>query len=351
MSVHHAASRDLWFAKWKEDGREKRKYFKTEGEALAFDDERKASFQDGDQMLTLGELTMLYFKSNPDKHHETKRHIVHFLAGYEDKKGRHIAGAGEFLRDKYAERLTRQDLERMREECRLRGTGNNTINKHQAYIRAILAWGVEQDLIHYNPWRDYKRLKASRPMIMTTVSDLRRLYRELPSYLQWAVKTAFFLALRPGQVELFRLKWSAFNWRRGFVTVRQGKSGKIKTVLLHPVYGAEALERYKEDSQKNIEYVCHRNGRHITSFRTAWNSACRRAGVTMRPYDIRHIAATEMLARGADLAAVSAQLGHSSVTTTGAFYAHVAPGSQLHAAQMMPMIDGEMSDTDFNNYA
>ena len=341
MSVHHSASRDLWFSKWMENGKEKRRYFKTEGEAYAFDDERKASLQLCDQMLTLGELTMLYFKSNPDKHRETKRHIVHFLAGHEDKKGRHIAGAGEFLRDKYAERLTRQDLERMREECRLRGTGNCTINKHQAYIRAILAWGVEQDLIHFNPWRDYKRLKVVRPMITVNVDDLRKLYAELPPYLQWAAKTAFFLALRPGQVELFNLKWSAFNWGRGFVAVRQGKSGKIKTVLLHPAYGAEALERYKEDTKKGIPYVCHRNGQHISNFRTAWNSACRRAGVQMRPYDIRHIAATEMLARGADLAAVAAQLGHSSVTTTGAFYAHVAPGSQAFAAQMMPLLEGD----------
>ncbi len=58
-------------------------------------------------------------------------------------------------------------------------------------------------------------------------------------------------------------------------------------------------------------------------------------GVTLRPYDIRHIAATEMLARGADLAAVAAQLGHSNVATTGGSYAHVTAGSQTRAAALM----------------
>ena len=40
----------------------------------------------------------------------------------------------------------------------------------------------------------------------------------------------------------------------------------------------------------------------------------------MPMYALRHIAASEMLARGADLAAVAAQLGHKNLTTTGAFY-------------------------------
>lgn len=207
--------------------------------------------------LTLGELTMLFFRSRPDFHPVTKRQIVYFLAGHEEK-GRHISGVGEFLRDKYAESLTRQDLERMREGFRAQGTGNNTINKFQAYIRAILAWGVDQDLIHINPWRDYRRLKVVKPIIRASVDDLRRLYPELPEYLQWAVKTAFFLALRPGQVELFSLTWDAFDWRRGVVIIRQGKSGRLKTVLPHPAYMAEARERYRRDMAAGIPLVCHR---------------------------------------------------------------------------------------------
>ena len=64
----------------------------------------------------------------------------------------------------------------------------------------------------------------------------------------------------------------------------------------------------------------------------------------MRPYDIRHIAATEMLARGADLAAVAAQLGHGNVATTGGTYAHVTPGSQARAAALMPGLGNTPSE-------
>lgn len=340
MSIHKASRRDLFFCKWRdEEGKEKRRYFKTEQEARTFEAERLQVRTQGEERLTLGELTILYFKSRPDFHIETKRKIVHFLAGY-DRDGNHHAGVGEFLRDKYAESLTRQDLERMREGFRAKGTGNNTINKFQAYIRAILAWGVDQDLIHLNPWRDYKRLKVIRPVLGASVDDLRRLYPELPEYLQWAVKTAFFLALRPGQVELFGLTWDAFNWRLGVVIVRQGKSGRLKTVVPHPAYMQEARARYEADMAAGIPWVCHRgNGQRVLNFRTAWNLACRRAEVMLRPYDIRHIAATEMLARGADLAAVAAQLGHSNVATTGGTYAHVTAGGQARAAALMPGLE------------
>lgn len=346
MSIHKASRRDLFFCKWRdEDGREKRRYFKTEEEASAFEAERLQARTQEEERLTLGELTMLYFRSRPDFHIETKRKIVHFLAGY-DRDGNHHAGVGEFLRDKYAESLTRQDLERMREGFRAKGTGNNTINKFQAYVRAILAWGVDQDLIHLNPWRDYKRLKVIRPVLGASVEDLRRLYPELPEYLQWAVKTAFFLALRPGQVELFGLTWDAFNWRRGVVIVRQGKSGRLKTVVPHPAYMREARGHYEVDMAAGIPWVCHRgNGLRVLNFRTAWNLACKRAGVMLRPYDIRHIAATEMLARGADLAAVAAQLGHSNVATTGGTYAHVTAGGQARAAELMPGLGGAQSSS------
>jgi integrase len=53
-------------------------------------------------------------------------------------------------------------------------------------------------------------------------------------------------------------------------------------------------------------------------------------------YSIRHISATEMLAGGADLAAVAAQLGHRDLTTTGRYYAHALPQAQRAAAKALP---------------
>lgn len=56
----------------------------------------------------------------------------------------------------------------------------------------------------------------------------------------------------------------------------------------------------------------------------------------MPMYALRHIVASEMLANGADLAAVAAQLGHKDLTTTGAFYTHALASSQRRAASALP---------------
>ena len=46
------------------------------------------------------------------------------------------------------------------------------------------------------------------------------------------------------------------------------------------------------------------------------------------PHDLRHSWASHMLSEGADLAYVSAQLGHSNPATTLKIYAHWVPGTR-----------------------
>ena len=55
----------------------------------------------------------------------------------------------------------------------------------------------------------------------------------------------------------------------------------------------------------------------------------------MSMYALRHIAASEMLSRGVDIAAIAAQLGHKDITTTGSFYTHALASSQRRAASAL----------------
>ena len=329
-----------WVAQWVEDGKKRRLYFSTEEEAQNAERNHRLSSQE-QRHLTVAELVATYLRHNPHKHENYKRVMVYFLYG-SDKNGKHKEGAGEFLRNKYAEHLTRFDLEHMRENVRANGSGNNAINKYQAYLRGILSWGADQELISHNPWREIKKLPVSRHIVTTTISDIRIAYPFAPAWLQWAMKTVYALSLRPGKVELFGLLWTSFNWRRGCVSVRQGKSGHIKTVFPPKTYMDEAKKRYDEDMASGIPWVCHRNSKRVLSYSDAWKKTLEDAGLPHFPmYHIRHAAATEMLAAGADPASVAAQLGHSTVTTTCTVYAHVTSGGQQRAAALMPGIDDE----------
>ncbi len=57
-----------------------------------------------------------------------------------------------------------------------------------------------------------------------------------------------------------------------------------------------------------------------------------------RPYDLRHLHASLLLARGIDLKTVSERLGHSRTGFTLEAYTHVVPGTQQAAA----ITDGEV---------
>lgn len=124
----------------------------------------------------------------------------------------------------------------------------------------------------------------------------------------------------------------------------------MKRVIPPPLYWQEARGHYEEDMSAGIPRACHRAGKRVLDYNQAWRKALADSGMSgrgIRMYDIRHVAASEMLAAGADLPAVSAQLGHASTQTTASTYAHVVPRAQLHAAEVMPVLGMDKKEDDF----
>lgn len=67
-----------------------------------------------------------------------------------------------------------------------------------------------------------------------------------------------------------------------------------------------------------------------------WNSACERAGVAdVRLHDLRHSAATFLLAAGVDMKVVQHILRHSRLATTADLYTHVLPEVATDAAERL----------------
>jgi integrase len=60
----------------------------------------------------------------------------------------------------------------------------------------------------------------------------------------------------------------------------------------------------------------------------------------IRFHDLRHTAATNLLAAGVPVEVVSRMLGHADVTTTLRFYRHVRPAELRHAADVMGQLLG-----------
>ncbi len=342
MSVsQRKGRRSAWLVKYKDkSGQWRQKQFRTEEEAREFDAQATLD-RERNEPLTVAEAVITYL-SNHTLSESTIDIYQWIISGRDRKKdGVHTTGPAEHLANRYVDTLTRTDLESVRQNMMARKVQPVTINMHTTRLQAAFNWCASEDLITKNPWANYRDLPKGQTVHREgTLEDLMRIYEQCPEWLQWAVQTAMALCLRPGIRELFSLEWSAFDWTRETATVYMPKVKTSKTVAVPASYLRIARERYQKDAALGKMVVC-RNGHDLPirspgQYRFPWLDACKRAGVHMPMYAIRHIAASTMLANGADLAAVASQLGHKSIATTGMFYAHALDSGKRTAARMLP---------------
>ena len=330
-----------WCVKYRDaSGKWRQRSFKDENEARRFDDEQKYDAQ-ADTPMTLRECVTAYVLAHP-KLVETSRARYSFIVnGCTHKDGTHTEGPAEFLATKFCKDLDRRDLENLRAGIIQRGNKPATANIYVTFLRAALNWAASEELIEENPWRKYRNLPEGRKVHRNgTLEDFQKIYDALPPWAQWACRTCLALCLRPGHSELCSLTWDAFDWQGKSVKVFMPKVGADKVVYPPESYLAEAWERYQ--APRRHEFVCmsRLGGRmNYGAFWWVWERARQAVGVKkMPPYAMRHIAASMMLAGGADMAAVAAQLGHANIATTAAFYTHAVASAQRRAAAVNPLV-------------
>lgn len=341
MSVSQRKSRKGWLVKFKDAaGHWRQKQFKSREEAEEFDAQSKLDVE-RNEPLTLAEAVMTYL-TNQRFTPATLKHYQYVIAGHDNKDGTHNTGPAEHLATRYAESLTRADLESVRQNILAGKASVQTANLYCGKLKAALRWCESEDLISVNPWKKYRRLPVRETgSHCGTLEDLQLVYAELPSWMQWAVDTALALCLRPGDSELFSLQWSAFDWDKKTATVYMPKTRASKTVAVRQEYFMEAKKRYTRDAAAGKTLVVrNRQDRKVTygCYHKTWMLACERAGVSMTFYSIRHIAASAMIAGGADIVAVASMLGHKDVNTTGKYYLHAMADSQQRACRALPSL-------------
>lgn len=341
MSVSQRKSRKGWLVKFKDAaGKWRQKQFKSREEAEEFDAQAKLDVE-RNEPLTLAEAVMTYL-TNQQLAPATLKHYQYVIAGHDNKDGTHNTGPAEHLATRYAESLTRADLESVRQNILAGKASVQTANLYCGKLKAALNWCESEDLISVNPWKKYRRLPVRETGSHSgTLEDLQLVYAELPSWMQWAVDTALALCLRPGKSELFSLQWSAFDWDKKTATVYMPKVRASKTVAVRQEYFMEAKKRYTRDAAAGKTLVVrNRQDRQVTceGYRWSWVQACAKVGVSMPFYAIRHIAASAMLAGGADIVAVASMLGHKDINTTGKYYLHAMADSQLRACRALPSL-------------
>jgi Integrase len=228
---------------------------------------------------------------------------------------------------------TRQGLETLYERLELRqspGTLRNTWGTLQTFAQYCVAKGwpapplVPSDRPQRNP---------QKPIVVYTDDDLDKLrtHAQVVGGVRWLLflETLICTGRRVGEVLGLEYAWLNTSASPPHFHLPHTKNGRqayvpLSTHLLG-LWTAEHIATMQTEH----------NGRFHRDPMTApfpWSYSCAhkmfqhycvKVGVNPRGYhNLRHTRATEMLARGVPIQAVSALLGHSSVATTDLLYNH-----------------------------
>jgi len=223
---------------------------------------------------------------------------------------------------------------------RARSVKLTSVHRELCDIRAIIRWSVKRRLIAANPMDGFEMPKRDDAQIQPpTKAEFNAILQCAAPHLQRAMLVAYHTGLRPGREEMFTLQWDAVDFINRTIMIISAKKGGLpsRIVPLNKIITEKLTEWYDADQVKETRHIVHYNGYKITTLKTAWTAAKKRARVTrrLRLYDIRHRAITNMLEAGADLKSVSEIAGHSSTDMTTRVYQHVSSDLKRKAVELL----------------
>jgi len=210
-----------------------------------------------------------------------------------------------------------------------------TINKYCDYLNFIFHFGIANDFTKVNPLKNWKKAKTQPREMKLTLDDAKKIMACAEPHLKWAMEVCFNIGARPGESELLALKWEHVDFGAGTVRIYATKTKTYRIVPINPIF-LKRMEQVRATSQSG--FIIEYNGKPVSRVVKSFRNACTRAGISYptRMYDLRHLFATTLLRKGADLAAVSKMMGHSTVKLTADTYYHYMEGEKERAVRLLP---------------
>lgn len=234
-----------------------------------------------------------------------------------------------------------------------------TVRHYAACLRTAFAYAVRRGLLDRNPAADLDLPKvARRSLVPLTGAQLRDfLDATADDPLHPLYVTAAWTGMRQG--ELLGLRWEDVDLDRATIHVRHSltrlpgrrgvrydltepKTPKSRRIVpLLPVVLNELRALRKADLARTVRpkvdqglVFAAAEGSPLPNWWVTreFQAAVERAHLPkLRFHDLRHGAATMLIESGADLATVSAILGHSNIGTTVDLYGHLTEGGKRRA--------------------
>jgi integrase len=245
--------------------------------------------------------------------------------------------------------ITRNSVQDLVDHLVARGLSPSTVHNAILTLRAIYRRLLARSEVLVNPTLGLA-LPAVRPSRERVAhpAEARALLEALRPADRPVWATALYAGLRRG--ELQALRWCDVDFGAGLIRVERSwdakegpiapksRAGRRRVPLARPLRAYLAAHRLRGSATDSELVFARESGKPLASdaltrrARTAW----RRAGLEpIGLHECRHTYAAFMIAAGVNAKALSAYMGHSSITVTLDRYGHLMPGNEDEAAAML----------------
>lgn len=244
-----------------------------------------------------------------------------------------------WFRERVAEEVTPQEIERKLSKLAEDGRKPATVNRYRTLLSLVFSLAVRNGKLTSNPVRMVKRRKENNERVrfleLEEETKLRGKIRELCPEREAEFDLALHTGMRRG--EQYRLRWQDVDLRRGIITIPLSKHGEARHIQINSVARA-ALLRLREHGSTvregclRIGYVCPGyEGPRKRDWRHWFADVVEKAQVpNFRWHDLRHTFASRLVMAGVPLRAVQVLMGHKCIETT-LRYSHLGD-THLHMA-------------------
>jgi len=199
-----------------------------------------------------------------------------------------------------------------------------TINREVALLKHALHKAVRWGYLDRSPIPEgeVEGLGERKRERYITDEEFSCLYNAIPERRQFLL-ALYYTAQRSGNI--LNLRWRQIDLEVrtiSFEKVEHNKRIPEIAYINDPLLAIlkDLWEERKKKAMISPWVFPGRYGKPLTSIKTAWNTACRKAGVEdARIHDIRHKAITDMSRAGVPLAKIKRAVGHSQVQTTDGY--------------------------------
>jgi integrase len=237
-----------------------------------------------------------------------------------------------WFRERVAEEITPQEIERKLNELAEDGRKPATVNRYRTLVSLVFSLAVRNGKQSSNPVRLVKRRKENNERVRFLEPEEEVKLRGKICELCPEHEAEFDLALHTGmrRGEQYRLRWQDVDLKRNFATIARSKHGEARRIQINSI-ARGALLRLRERGH-NVGYVCPgHEGPRARDWRHWFEDAVEQAQIyNFRWHDLRHTFASRLVMAGVPLRAVQLLMGHKCIETT-LRYSHLGE-TELHNA-------------------